>query len=173
MQKLFNSSEKEIILNCPQTKLSDLTQHLKAYLKEGDWIFLEGDLGTGKTTFAKELINQFDSHLSSTSPTFSILNSQKLTVPQGKVEKILHIDLYRMKSGKELLYLGLDQEFHRQTTLAIFEWPSVVEEEEWSQFFEITRCEKPNRILQIEISMEEEERQYKISFVYEITSGLE
>ena len=86
-------------------------------LKPGDCLCLSGDLGAGKSTFARALIRAIadDSDLEAPSPTFTLVQSYSLRLP------IAHIDLYRIGSPDELDELGLDDALAEGAVLV--EWP--------------------------------------------------
>jgi tRNA threonylcarbamoyl adenosine modification protein YjeE len=86
-------------------------------LKPGDCLYLSGDLGAGKTTFARALIRAIadDPDLEVPSPTFTLVQSYDLRLP------IAHFDLYRLGSADELDELGLDDAL--SDGVALIEWP--------------------------------------------------
>ena len=93
-------------------------------IKQGDFILLSGNLGVGKTTFVKYVINFFQKANKQkitevTSPTFTVMN-------EYQIKKILlkHYDLYRIKNKKELNNLGIDENLKDQITLV--EWPEII-----------------------------------------------
>ena len=93
-------------------------------IKEGDFILLSGNLGVGKTTFIKYIINSLQKANKQkisevTSPTFTVIN-------EYQIKKILikHYDLYRIKNKKELNNLGIQENLKDQITLV--EWPEMV-----------------------------------------------
>ena len=93
-------------------------------IKQGDFILLSGNLGVGKTTFIKYIINSLqkanNQNISEvTSPTFTVLNEYQI-----KKKLIKHYDLYRIKNKKELNNLGIDENLKDQITLV--EWPEIV-----------------------------------------------
>tara|TARA_B100001027_G_scaffold120949_1_gene83537 strand:- start:284 stop:757 length:474 start_codon:yes stop_codon:yes gene_type:complete len=107
-----------------------LAEKLSNFLKKGDVVFLFGEMGTGKTTFAKYLINSMQTKnnediLEVQSPTFNILNEYKVS---GL--KILHYDLYRLKDKKELENLG--QIKNQNDKLILIEWPELIEDNVFS-----------------------------------------
>ena len=104
------------------TKL--IAERLCKHINLGDFILLTGNLGVGKTTFTKYIINslqrinrQVISEVPS--PTFNITN-------EYQIKKILikHYDLYRIKNEKELNNLGIQENLKKQITLV--EWPKIV-----------------------------------------------
>ena len=93
-------------------------------IKQGDFILLSGNLGVGKTTFIKHLINflQKKNKQSITeipSPTFNLVNEYQLNSLIIK-----HYDLYRIKNKKELYNLGIQENLNDQITLV--EWPKII-----------------------------------------------
>ncbi|PRP79375.1 hypothetical protein PROFUN_12925 [Planoprotostelium fungivorum] len=88
--------------------------------KPGDVILLDGDLGVGKTTFARGFLREKmnDPHLQVTSPTFILTNEYE----KGDV-KVHHIDLYRLDTGQKEDFdvLQLDSVF--QKDISLIEWP--------------------------------------------------
>ena len=103
------------------TKL--VAEKLSKLINLGDFILLTGNLGVGKTTFTKYIINSFQrinrQKISEVpSPTFNITN-------EYQIKKILikHYDLYRIQNEKELNNLGIQENLKKQITL--IEWPEI------------------------------------------------
>ena len=101
-----------------------VAERLSKLINLGDFIFLTGNLGVGKTTFTKYIINslqRINKQVISEvpSPTFNITN-------EYQIKKILikHYDLYRIKNEKELINLGIQENSKKQITLV--EWPEIV-----------------------------------------------
>ena len=92
---------------------------------EKDCIFLIGEIGVGKTTFTRSLINYFQKkegviQTEILSPTFNILYEYDI-----KKFKVMHYDLYRIKNNKELDQLGIFNE--DINSIKIIEWPQLIE----------------------------------------------
>ena len=105
-------------------QLNSLSEKVADHLKEKDCIFLIGEIGVGKTTFTRYLINYLQKKEGSKitevlSPTFNLLYEYDL-----KKYKIMHYDLYRLKNEKELNTLGIFQE--NENAIKIIEWPSLI-----------------------------------------------
>ena len=103
-----------------------LAESFKNFLQGGEIIFLYGEMGVGKTTFVRYLINQLqkDSKLKVTevtSPTFSLLNEYQINQI-----KINHYDLFRLKSVEEIKNLDLFNE--NINTVTLVEWPQIIKE---------------------------------------------
>ena len=105
-------------------QLNSLSKKVADQLKKKDYIFLFGDIGVGKTTFTRYLINYLQKKEGSKvtevlSPTFNLLYEYDL-----KKLKIMHYDLYRLKNEKELNNLGIFQE--NENAIKIIEWPNLI-----------------------------------------------
>ena len=105
----------------------ELAKDLSNYLKGGEIIFLYGEMGVGKTTFVKHLINQFQINkkiqiTEVTSPTFNLLNEYEVN---NLVIK--HYDLFRLKNKSEITNLDLFD--NSQNTITLIEWPQLINKE--------------------------------------------
>jgi tRNA threonylcarbamoyladenosine biosynthesis protein TsaE len=95
-------------------------------IKPGCFIFLYGEIGVGKTTFIRYLINQFQKLnkleiTEVTSPTFNLLNEYQIND-----FKINHYDLFRLKSSEEIKNLDLFED--NKNTITLVEWPQIIKE---------------------------------------------
>ena len=102
----------------------ELAKDLTHYLKGGEIVYLYGEMGVGKTTFVRYLINQFQKnkklHITEvTSPTFNLLNEY---VVNDLVIK--HYDLFRLKDESEITNLDLFE--NSQSTITLIEWPQLI-----------------------------------------------
>ena len=105
--------------------LNQISKSILKKLENGDCIFLIGEIGVGKTTFTRFLINNLQNQkgLKETevlSPTFNLLYEYEI-----KDIKIMHYDLYRIKKANELDHLGIFSE--NEKTVKIIEWPDLIE----------------------------------------------
>ena len=104
--------------------LNSLSQKVAEKISKNDCIFLIGEIGIGKTTFARYLINYLQEKNGEKitevlSPTFNLLYEYDL-----KGIKIMHYDLYRIRDEKELKQLGIFLD--NQDTIKIIEWPQLI-----------------------------------------------
>ena len=105
-------------------QLNSFSKKVADRLKEKDFIFLVGEIGVGKTTFTRFLINylQKKEGLKASevlSPTFNLLYEYDL-----KKYKIMHYDLYRLNNEEELNNLGILKE--NEDAIKIIEWPKII-----------------------------------------------
>ena len=101
------------------------SENISKIIKSGDIIFLYGEIGTGKTTFARFCINSLETQKSIKnsevlSPTFNIVYDYNI-----KNINILHYDLYRLKNYKDILQLGMFE--NSKKNIKIIEWPELIE----------------------------------------------
>ena len=102
----------------------NLSKKIGKLLSNGDVIFLYGEIGVGKTTFVRGLINNFEVQRGTNesqilSPTFNIVFDYVI-----KELKIMHYDLYRLKNSKDINELGIFVEIENCITL--IEWPELI-----------------------------------------------
>ena len=120
--------------------LQKITNRIKKILLPGDVIFLYGQIGVGKTTFARLLINNYENEkkLNNSevlSPTFNIVFEYDI-----KDFTIEHYDLYRLKNEKEIKNIGLFANLKQNIT--IVEWPELIKNKPINRidlFFEYTK----------------------------------
>ena len=86
-------------------------------LEKGDVLYLYGDLGSGKTTFAQGLAEGLGVKQRIISPTFVIVRSYKL-----EVISFYHIDLYRINNEKDIRGLGLEEIINNPENIVAIEW---------------------------------------------------
>ena len=103
----------------------NLSKKIGKLLSNGDVIFLYGEIGVGKTTFVRGLINNFEvrqglNESQILSPTFNIVFDYLI-----KELKVMHYDLYRLKNSKDINELGIFVEIENCITL--IEWPELIE----------------------------------------------
>jgi len=108
-----------------ETKTEELANKILKKIKPGNIIFLYGEMGVGKTTFVRYLINSFQKKnklkiTEVTSPTFNLLNEYQINQI-----KIKHYDLFRLKSFEEIKNLDLFEDSVNSVTL--IEWPQILE----------------------------------------------
>ena len=108
------------------TDLEELSKNIKENILPGDFILLYGEIGTGKTTFARFLINNYekDNKIEESevlSPTFNIVFEYDI-----KDFTIKHYDLYRLKNAKDIQNIGLFE--NTEQCIILIEWPELIKE---------------------------------------------
>lgn len=98
-----------------------LAQRLAAAVRPGDTLLLQGDLGTGKTSFAQCFIAALSPQpVEVTSPTFTLVQQYPVTLADGQESTVHHYDLYRIDRPQHLAELGLDD---AAEDIRLIEWP--------------------------------------------------
>ena len=136
---IATSSEKVDLFSENQTK--ELANKFSKKIAAGDTVFLYGEIGVGKTTFIRYVINflQKDNNLDITevtSPTFNLLNEYQINEI-----KIYHYDLFRLKSAAEIKNLDLLEE--NSNVIKLIEWPQIIKE-------------KPQNLIELTFNYEED-----------------
>ncbi len=132
--------------------LEKISNKIKKILSPGDVVFLYGQIGVGKTSFARILINGYEHQKKLKksevlSPTFNIVFEYNI-----KDFTIEHYDLYRLKNEKEIKNIGLFENL--EDSIIIVEWPELIKDKPKNRidlFFEYTK-DMNERILTIKTS---------------------
>ena len=119
------ATSRDLVDLSSENKTEELAKKLSKKLKPGNIIFFYGEMGVGKTTFIKYLINIFQKEnklelTEVTSPTFNLLNEYNIYET-----KIHHYDLFRLKSKDELR--NLDLFTYSESAITLIEWPQLIE----------------------------------------------
>ena len=118
------ATNSEIIDISLEVKTAELAKNFSKILKKGDIVFFHGEIGVGKTTFIRHLINTFQvsNHLNPTevtSPTFNLVNEYDVGI-----FIIQHYDLYRLTNSDETKNIGLLE--NQKEILTLIEWPEKI-----------------------------------------------
>jgi tRNA threonylcarbamoyladenosine biosynthesis protein TsaE len=122
-----------------EKKTEEIAKKINREIKPGDILFLYGEMGVGKTTFVRYLINDFQSRFNErltevTSPTFNIMN--EYTISNLTIK---HYDLYRLKLAEELDNLNLFEKNNK--AILLIEWPEMIKK-------------KPNSLIELSFEYE-------------------
>ncbi|MDC1159792.1 tRNA (adenosine(37)-N6)-threonylcarbamoyltransferase complex ATPase subunit type 1 TsaE [Candidatus Pelagibacter sp.] len=142
-----NSETIDITL---EVKTAELAKKFSKILKKGDVVFFNGEIGVGKTTFIRHLINNIQKNNSLdltevTSPTFNLVNEY-----DAGSFIIQHYDLFRITNNEEIKNIGLFENY--KEILTLIEWPEKVQKiikDKIELFFEY-RYDNEKRFLRIE-----------------------
>ncbi len=124
-------------INITSEKLTkELAKEFTNYLKGGEFVFLYGEIGVGKTTFVKYFINEYQRinnliQTEITSPTFSLLNEY-----QVKDIRIKHYDLFRINRKEDINNLDIFEKDNKLITL--IEWPQLITDKHDIKFINLT-----------------------------------
>ena len=112
----MNPNETTIVTGSPRETM-EVGRRIAAELQAPELVMLIGDLGAGKTTLTKGLLEELGVAKSEdvASPTFSLVHEY------GEDPKVYHIDLYRLDRVPELETLGLDDLWERPA-IVLIEW---------------------------------------------------
>ena len=114
----------------------EIAEKFTHYLKGGEFIFLYGEMGVGKTTFVKYFINEFQKInnlplTEITSPTFSLLNEYQL-----KDIRIKHYDLFRINRKEDIKNLDIFEIDNK--TISLVEWPELIADIKYIKSIDLT-----------------------------------
>ena len=128
---------KDSTIDITSEKLTkELAKKFTKYLKGGEFVFLYGEMGVGKTTFVKYFINEYQkinnlTQTEITSPTFSLLNEY-----QVKDIRIKHYDLFRINKKEDINNLDIFEKDNKLITL--IEWPQLIADKQDIKFITLT-----------------------------------
>ena len=128
---------KDSTIDITSEKLTkELAKEFTKYLKGGEFVFLYGEMGVGKTTFVKYFINECQkinnlTQTEITSPTFSLLNEY-----QVKDIRIKHYDLFRINRKEDINNLDIFEKDNKLITL--IEWPQLIADKQDIKFITLT-----------------------------------
>ena len=128
---------KDSTIDITSEKLTkELAKEFTKYLKGGEFVFLYGEMGVGKTTFVKYFINEYQkinnlTQTEITSPTFSLLNEY-----QVKDIRIKHYDLFRINRKEDINNLDIFEKDNKLITL--IEWPHLIADKQDIKFVNLT-----------------------------------
>ena len=128
---------KDSTIDITSEKLTkELAKEFTKYLKGGEFVFLYGEMGVGKTTFVKYFINEYQkinnlTQSEITSPTFSLLNEY-----QVKDIRIKHYDLFRINRKEDINNLDIFEKDNKLITL--IEWPQLIADKQDIKFIALT-----------------------------------
>ena len=143
------ATNSEIIDISLEVKIAELAKKFSKLLHKGDVVYFHGEIGVGKTTFIRHLVNCFQtnnnlSQTEVTSPTFNLVNEYDVGV-----FIIQHYDLYRLTNSHETKNIGLLE--NQKEILTLIEWPEKIDnkiENKIDLFFEYGE-DTDNRFLSI------------------------
>ncbi|MBI1984939.1 MAG: tRNA (adenosine(37)-N6)-threonylcarbamoyltransferase complex ATPase subunit type 1 TsaE [Candidatus Wildermuthbacteria bacterium] len=103
----------------------NIASSIRPRLKGAFVIALQGDLGSGKTTFARGFARGLGIKGKILSPTFLIIKAYKIPLAESSFKRFVHVDCYRLKSPKELLSLGWKDIMADPRNVVLVEWADM------------------------------------------------
>ncbi|TKA90650.1 tRNA (adenosine(37)-N6)-threonylcarbamoyltransferase complex ATPase subunit type 1 TsaE [Guyparkeria sp. SB14A] len=105
-----------------QAAVEAFAARLAAVAPAAGLLSLRGELGAGKSTFARAFLRALGVSGTIRSPTYTLVEPYDVTAPPGGPDRVLHLDLYRLADPEELDYLGVRDEADQ--ALFLVEWLS-------------------------------------------------
>lgn len=117
--------KKRVLKNLKATL--DFGKELALNTKKKEIIAISGPLGSGKTSVAQGIAKGFGINSKINSPTFNIIKVYPVK-KHKQIEEFVHIDAYRLKSDKELLFLGINEYFQADNNFIFIEWAEKIKD---------------------------------------------
>lgn len=111
---------ENIVITKSEEETFNYAKEIGKTAKEGSVFCLSGDLGAGKTVFAKGFCDGLGVCDYVNSPTFTIVNEY-----DGELHKVFHFDMYRIEDEDELIEIGY-HEYLSSGGVVIIEWPQMI-----------------------------------------------
>ena len=141
------ATKSDFINLSSEKKTEELAKKISKKLKLGHVVFFVGEMGVGKTTFIRYLINNFQKQnglkiTEVTSPTFNLLNEYQINEI-----RINHYDFFRLKSVEELINLDLFAD--SQNAITLIEWPQIIKK-------------KPEKLIELSFNYEDNHKKRSV-----------
>src|SRR5437899_1674697 len=119
--------DREVISGSSQETVRSGEEFAKTMLSSGSLVILRGELGAGKTQFAKGIARYFGLREDDiSSPTYALVNEYDISL-FGSTGKLFHLDCFRFEKPEELIELGIEEYLYPHHAVTIIEWPERIE----------------------------------------------
>lgn len=125
--EIYSAKMKSSVIVPSEKDWGLVVEKLVPSLRPGTILAVQGNLGAGKTTFIQSLAATLGVKRFVPSPTFSIMRTYKLQKKYGSINRLVHVDAYRLKDETELQVLDLDEELADGQSILVVEWPERIE----------------------------------------------
>lgn len=151
-----------------EEEIKQLASTITLFAKPNQVIALNGDLGAGKTTFTKGVGKTLGIQRVINSPTFTIMKVYDITNHINGIDKLYHLDVYRLTNSQSDFEL---EEYFYQNGLTVIEWANIIEDllPEYCWYINIYRLTDTTRMVELENFQNEAIK--KIGETYEIING--
>jgi len=126
------------------SQLQEVATELKQFVKPGEVVYLLGDLGAGKTTFAQFFLQACGVVEHVKSPTYTLYETYQVDEKQ-----FVHMDLYRLTDPEELYFLGIE-DLVNDSNIILVEWPQkgagVMPDSDWLLDFKLNKLNRTLRV---------------------------
>lgn len=113
------------IITHSESQTKKLGEILASEFFGGETILLQGNLGAGKTVFAKGIAKGLKIKKPITSPTFILMKVYKVK-NHKTIKNLVHVDCYRINSEKDIQGIGLEEYLNRSDSVCLIEWPEKI-----------------------------------------------
>ena len=141
-----------------ESLLKTWVAHWCTGIERGSWVWLTGEVGAGKTTLSSILIETLTGTTTGGSPTFPIISvyeSKKESWAVGPIKKVIHGDLYRLKTPLDLLALGIDMEWTAESIFCV-EWGDLFSALQWGHVWPLLGLPPPTLSYHIHLKKREQ-----------------
>ena len=118
---------KEIISNS-EDETAEFAAEIAGDTPSGTVFALHGSLGAGKSVFSRGFARGFGVKGVIPSPTFTIVQEYKISAKNEALQKLYHMDLYRIQDVNAGYAFGIDEYLDDETAVKLIEWPERIEE---------------------------------------------
>ena len=118
-------SESQVCTVDSESALDKAVDALLRFAEGRKKVALVGDLGAGKTAFAKAFCRRLNVLEIVTSPTFALVNEYVFVDDNGQEQLVHHLDLYRLRTLDEALGIGIDEYLYDEH-FCLIEWPEII-----------------------------------------------